>query len=52
MDSQHSGFGLGLAIARQAVDAHGGSLRVQNLPAKGCIFILEFPSEGPSDGDN
>lgn len=39
----NNGFGLGLAIARQAVDAHGGTLRVQNLPAKGCIFALDLP---------
>ena len=38
-------FGLGLAIAKQAVDAHGGSIRVQNLPGKGCIFVLELPVE-------
>jgi len=43
-----TGFGLGLAIAKQAVDAHGGVLRVQDLPGKGCIFILELPpSETP-----
>ena len=35
--------GLGLAIAKQAVDAHGGAIRVQNVPEKGCIFVLEFP---------
>jgi len=44
-----SGFGLGLAIARQAADAHGGSLRIQNLPGKGCIFILDVPT-APSTG--
>jgi signal transduction histidine kinase len=43
LDSGEDGFGLGLAIAKQAVDAHGGSLRVQNLPGKGCIFVLELP---------
>lgn len=43
LDSNQSGFGLGLAIARQAVDAHGGSIRVQNLPGKGCIFVLALP---------
>ena len=37
------GFGLGLAIAKQAVDAHAGTIRVQNLPGKGCIFVLELP---------
>ncbi len=43
LDTSQTGFGLGLAIARQAADAHGGSLRVQNLPGKGCIFVLELP---------
>jgi len=43
-DHTQTGFGLGLAIAKQAVDAHGGTLRVQNLPTKGCIFILDVPS--------
>jgi signal transduction histidine kinase len=44
--SDQKGFGLGLAIAKQAVDAHGGTLRVQNLPRKGCIFVLELQSGG------
>jgi signal transduction histidine kinase len=43
LDDRQSGFGLGLAIAKQAVDAHGGTIRVQNLPGKGCIFVLELP---------
>ena len=44
LDNNQSGFGLGLAIAKQAVDAHGGSIRVQNMPGKGCIFVLELPN--------
>ena len=43
VDTTEGGFGLGLAIAKQAVAAHGGSIRIQNLPGKGCIFALEFP---------
>jgi hypothetical protein len=43
LNSTETGFGLGLAIAKQAVDAHGGTLRVQNLPGKGCVFVLELP---------
>ncbi len=39
-----SGYGLGLAIAKQAADAHGGTLRVQNLPDKGCVLVLEVPA--------
>lgn len=42
LQDEGDGFGLGLAIAKQAVDAHGGSIRVQNLPRKGCIFVLEL----------
>jgi len=37
------GFGLGLAIAKQAIDAHGGTIRVQNLPPNGCVFVVELP---------
>ena len=46
LNSTESGFGLGLAIAKQAVDAHGGTLRVQNMPGKGCVFVLELPVAG------
>lgn len=41
--ADRSGFGLGLAIAKQAVDAHGGSLRVHDLPGKGCVFVMDLP---------
>jgi signal transduction histidine kinase len=47
-DEHEGGFGLGLAIAKQAVHAHGGSLRVQNLPGKGCIFVMELPATSGS----
>jgi len=40
-----SGFGLGLAIARQAAEAHGGELRVHDLPGKGCVFVLDIPTD-------
>ncbi|MDB4957939.1 MAG: Sensory box histidine kinase/response regulator [Myxococcales bacterium] len=43
MTNEKSGFGLGLAIAKQAADAHSGTIRVQNLPGCGCIFVLELP---------
>jgi len=43
LDQTQTGFGLGLAIAKQAVEAHGGTIRLQNLPTKGCIFVLEIP---------
>lgn len=46
-DQKQPGFGLGLAIAKQAVSAHGGAIRVQNLPGKGCIFCIELPLPAP-----
>lgn len=38
-----TGHGLGLAIARQAVTAHGGELRVINVPGRGCVFVVDLP---------
>jgi signal transduction histidine kinase len=36
------GMGLGLAITREAVEAHHGELLVRNLPGKGCVFALKL----------
>ena len=38
-----SGLGLGLSIARQAVRAHGGDIRIRNMPGKGCVFTIDVP---------
>ncbi|HET7754790.1 MAG TPA: ATP-binding protein [Anaeromyxobacteraceae bacterium] len=37
------GFGTGLWIARQAVEAHGGSIRVAGLEGGGSVFTVELP---------
>jgi len=50
LGQDRSGFGLGLAIAKQAVDAHEGTLRVHDLPGRGCVFVLDLPAAGPSSG--
>jgi signal transduction histidine kinase len=39
-----SGFGLGLAIARQAVEAQGGTIDVRNVPGDGCVFTIDLPA--------
>jgi len=38
-------FGLGLAISRQIVEAHNGTLRFESKPDKGTTFIIELPLE-------
>jgi signal transduction histidine kinase len=38
-----SGLGLGLSMARQAVRAHDGDIRVRNLPGTGCVFGIDLP---------
>ena len=35
--------GLGLAICRYIVRAHGGSISFKNLPQRGCKFTVYFP---------
>ncbi|MDP4244122.1 MAG: HAMP domain-containing sensor histidine kinase [Bacteroidota bacterium] len=42
-DKDRTGMGLGLAISRQAIELNKGKLRVENLPGKGCIFIIDLP---------
>ena len=38
-----SGLGLGLAIVRRSVAAHGGEVHVRDVPGKGCVFTIDLP---------
>jgi two-component system sensor kinase FixL len=42
---QLGGLGLGLYIAREIVEAHGGTIRVQSAPGSGSTFTVELPRE-------
>ncbi len=41
------GVGLGLAISKGLVVAHGGSIRVATMPGKGTSFFVTIPLLGP-----
>jgi signal transduction histidine kinase len=45
-----TGFGLGLGIALQAAEAHNGTIKVHDIPGKGCAFILDLPSTATTPG--
>ncbi|MFI5306778.1 MAG: nitrogen regulation protein NR(II) [Polyangiales bacterium] len=42
------GAGIGLALVRQIVDAHGGTIEIQSEQNQGATFIVTFPPEGRS----
>ena len=40
---RNRGAGIGLALVRQIVDAHGGSIEVDSSPDRGTVFRVNFP---------
>lgn len=41
--NHYGGFGVGLWIARNIVEAHGGAIRVSSRPSEGSTFVVEIP---------
>ncbi len=37
------GYGLGLSLCKRIMEAHAGSVTVQNNPRRGATFVLTFP---------
>ncbi len=50
-DSGSDGFGLGLAIARRAVEVHGGSIRAERPTGEGIEIQILLPTEPLRDSD-
>lgn len=42
--SKTRGSGLGLAVARQVIEAHGGSIRLESPSDGGARFVIELPA--------
>jgi signal transduction histidine kinase len=42
-EEHYSGFGLGLWMARQIAEAHGGSISVDSVPGQGSVFVVKLP---------
>lgn len=46
-ETQEGGVGLGLALCRAIIEAHGGSMEATNTVGKGAAFIMELPLHEP-----
>jgi two-component system OmpR family sensor kinase len=45
--ASRGGTGIGLAIVKTIVEAHGGAVSAENLPGGGASFRLRLPAHGP-----
>lgn len=47
-----TGAGVGLALVKELVEAHGGHIEVNSVPSEGSEFIVELPVIGAVDGQD
>ena len=48
-DQLHEGTGIGLALVRQIVEAHGGTVRLVSRANEGAAFTVEMPIGSPAE---
>lgn len=45
-ESSVAGAGIGLALTRRIVEAHGGSITATSDPGRGSVFVIALPAHG------
>jgi two-component system CheB/CheR fusion protein len=45
----HTGLGIGLALVRQLVDLHGGTVTAESILGQGAKFTIELPVTGETE---
>ncbi len=46
-ETQEGGVGLGLALCRAIIEAHGGSIQAVNIADRGAAFFMDLPLRDP-----
>jgi signal transduction histidine kinase len=39
----HRRFGIGLALAREVISGHGGTIEAHGAPGHGAVFMIRLP---------
>ena len=50
--TKETGKGLGLAVARKTIEAHGGRIDLLADRARGSEFVMRFPKDAPAMGES